>query len=440
MKNKHSFTTLVALFIFINNLFSQDCSVRIYPEILKQRIESVGGNYCQANYTGIAWDNIGEATLREFKPSHVRVALPLQFSEKEFEEYKGANLLKQAPVISLLDAMQRMKNQFGVANFTVSVWRVADELVDKPERRDKRRILPDNYEDVIDMIVVFLEEAKEKYGVDVDYFSFNESDGGYMTIFSPEETIRFIKMAAERFKKAGLKTKFLWADTAQTKGTVEFATMIAADSTVWKYLGPLCFHSWWSEKIPDSEFERIASLAKAWEKQVWCSELGFDAMAWRTKGMNQSWDYAFRFAIISHRMLKYAEVSVSMYWTWQDNYAIMSADTLIKYPSYFITKHFTDFLNRDVQVVHSTASVSDILSFSAINDKNQVVLQLINTNNNPMHVKLEKFRTMPIRTVSSTQLVNWKENVLECQESASGMQVELEGNSVNTLIFENTFQ
>ena len=50
----------------------------------------------------------------------------------------------------------------------------------------------------------------------------------------------------------------------------------AADSTIWKYLGPLCFHSWWSEKIPDSEFEKIAGLAKAWNKEVWCSELGFD--------------------------------------------------------------------------------------------------------------------------------------------------------------------
>jgi hypothetical protein len=71
--------------------------------------------------------------------------------------------------------------------------------------------------------------------------------------------------------------------------------MIAADSTIWKYLGPLCFHSWWSEKIPDSEFERIAGYAKAWNRPVWCSELGFDAMSWRTKGMNESWDYAFPF-------------------------------------------------------------------------------------------------------------------------------------------------
>jgi hypothetical protein len=63
-------------------------------------------------------------------------------------------------------------------------------------------------------------------------------------------------------------------------------------------LGPLCFHSWWSENIPDSEFERIAGLAQAWGKEVWCNELGFDAMSWKVKGMNASWDYALRFAKI----------------------------------------------------------------------------------------------------------------------------------------------
>lgn len=432
---------LIAVFVFICTLpsknYSQEINVNIYPVILKQKMVSVGGNYCQANYTGEAWDAIGEATLKEFKPSHVRVALPLQFREKKYEEYKGEKILEQDAVFSLLKAMERMKSEFGVISFTVSVWRVADELVDKPERRDKRRILPDKYEEVVDMIVAFLVEAKNKYGVEVDYFSFNESDGGYMTIFSPEETIRFFKMAGERFRKAGLKTRFLWADTAQTKGTVEFATMIAADSTIWKYLGPLCFHSWWSEKIPNSEFERIAGLAKAWNKEVWCSELGFDAMAWRTKGMNQTWDYAFRFAKISHRMLKYAEVSVSMYWTWQNNYAIMSADTQTKYPSYYVTKHFTDFLNRGAQVVHSTCSSPEILSFCALSEKNELVVQLINTNNKVSEVSLTGLKSLPVKTVSTIENNNWKENALESEVISDGVNVKLEGNSVNTLVFNN---
>ncbi|MCF6356530.1 MAG: hypothetical protein L3J54_01880, partial [Draconibacterium sp.] len=315
MKHLNLFTGLILTLLTAQNISSQTVEIKVYPEILKQKIVSIGGNYCQANYTNSAWDAIGEATLDDFRPSHVSLALPLQFRDLDYVKYKGEKIVEQPAVISLLETMKRMKNEFGVSNFTISAWRVADELVENPNERSQRKIKHDKYGEVIDLIVSFLLKAKNDYGVETDYFSFNESDGGWMTIFSPEETIRFFKIAGERLKKAGLKTKFLWADTAQTLGTVEFATMIAADSTIWKYLGPLCFHSWWSEKIPDSEFERIAAYAKAWNKQVWCSELGFDAMAHKRKGMNASWDYAFRFAKISHRMLKYAEVAVSLYWT-----------------------------------------------------------------------------------------------------------------------------
>jgi DNA mismatch repair protein MutH len=55
--------------------------------------------------------------------------------------------------------MQRMNEEFGVSNFTISVWRVADELIENPERDNKRRIKNDKYEEVIDMIVAFLVKA-----------------------------------------------------------------------------------------------------------------------------------------------------------------------------------------------------------------------------------------------------------------------------------------
>ncbi len=429
--------TLSVLLILTNLSFvyAQNVTLKLFPEIQKQTIESIGGNYCQANYTNDAWDSIGEATLKDFKPTHVRVALPLQFTRLNYEEYKGKKILEQPTVVSLLESMKRMKDEFGVANFTVSVWRVPNEIVDQPERRDKRRIKPEYYKEVIDMLEAFLLEAKTKYGVEVDYFSFNESDGGYMTIFSPEETIVFFKMAGERFRKSGLKTKFLWADTAQTLGTVEFATMIAADSTIWKYLGPLCFHSWWSENIPDSEFKRIANFAKAWNKPVWCSELGFDAMAWRTRGMNESWDYAFRFAVISHRMMKYAEVEVSMYWTWQNNYAIMSEDTETKYPSYFITRHFTDYLNSGTQIYHSITSDPEVLVIYGMNEKNKNIIQLINKKENPVQLEIDEFDKKLSESVTTTENISWEKNIVSVENRNGKTIIEIKPKSVNTLVF-----
>jgi hypothetical protein len=104
--------------------------------------------------------------------------------------------------------------------------------------------------------------------------------------------------------------------------------------------------------------------------------------------MNESWDYAFRFAKISHRIFKYAEVEVSMYWTWQDNYGIMSADAKTKYPSYFVTRHYTDFLNSGTQILHSISSDPEILSIAGINSEGKNVLQIINLKNKKVNIEL----------------------------------------------------
>jgi len=423
------------LSIFGNTVVnSQPVQIKVFPEIHHQEIISIGGNYCQANYTNHAWDAIGEATLREFRPSHVRLALPLQFRGLDYETYRGEKINEQPVVVTLHEAMKRMKEEFGVSNFTVSVWRVADELVENPERNDKRRIKADKYDEVIDMIAAFLVKAKKDFGVDVDYFSFNESDGGYNTLFSPEETIRFFKMAGKRFRDAGLKTIFLWGDTHQTRGTVEFATMVKADSTIWNYLGPLCFHSWWSENMPDSEFERIAGLAQAWGKEVWCNELGFDAMSWRTPGMNASWDFGLRFAKIAHRMMKYAKVQVSQYWTWQNNYAIMSADTLTKYPSYYVTRHQVQFLNQGTQIVHSISSDPEVMVLAGIHPEKGKILHIINLNDKPVEIEVEGFQGNTIRMITTTEHNLWNDQTIKGKPKKGKIRMALQPASVNSMV------
>jgi len=408
--------------------------VKVYPELERQKIVSVGGDYCQARLTNSAWDNIGEETLKQFHPGNVRVALPLRFRGQAYSSYKGEAITKQPLVISVLESIKRMKTEFGVKSIVISVWDVPNAVVQDSTKRNQRIIRPESYDEVIDMLVAFLVKAKTEYGTEVDYFSFNESDGGWQVQFSAQSTIAFIKKAMARFQAAGLKTKFLLADTAQTKGTVEFATLIMADSAIWKFLGPLCFHSWWSEKIPDSEFERVAAFAKAQNKQVWCDELGFDAEAHKIKGMFQSWDYAFRFARIAHRMFRYAEVEVSMYWTWQNDYAIMSADLKTMYPSYYITKQMVNYLNTGTRIVHSLSSDPEILPLSGIHENGSMVIQLINLKKVPVTVTIEGCKSGSMDMVTTVESNNWleKKNIAKIKNGVS--IVELLPESVNMLI------
>lgn len=408
--------------------------VNILANSKKQKIRSIGGNYPQANYTTQAWDLVGKNTIEQFKPSHVRVALPLQFYGVNYENYKGDKIVDQPRVISLLEAMQDMKEDHAVVNFTVSVWRVADELVENPADQNKRRIKADKYGEVIDMLVAFLLEAKNSYGVEADYFSFNESNGGYMTLFSPAESIIFIKMAGERFVQAGLKTIFLWGDTSSTKTTVAFASAIAADHTVLKYLGPLSFHSWWSEEEPDSIFEEVATLAAAFNRPVWCTELGHHALAHQTPGYNLNWDYAFRFAKITNRVFRYSNAEVSMFWTWQKNYEIMSADTLTKYPVYYITRHQTDFLNN-VQLVDAQSSDQEIMPLAGFDENNKLILQLINLKPEAVTIRLTNIAGTTARMVTSKENNLWLETNLTFVNGPDGIYLILQPLSVNTLLF-----
>ncbi len=409
-------------------------TVNIFPERKRQKIVSIGGNYPQANYTTQPWDLVGRNTIEKFKPTYVRVALPLQFNGVSYENYKGDKILKQPRVISLLETMQEMKEDYGVVSFTVSVWRVANELVENPQDENKRRIKPDKYGEVVDMIEAFLLEAKTKYGVEVDYFSFNESNGGYMTLFTPQQSIAFIKMAGDQFVSSGLKTIFLWGDTSSTKTTVSFASAIAADASVLKYLGPLSFHSWWSEEEPDSIFEVVANLASTYNRPVWCTELGHDALAHQTPGYNLNWDYAFRFAKISNRVFRYSNTEVSMFWTWQKNYEIMSSDTLTKYPIYYLTKHQTDFLNK-VQLVDSKSSDSDILPLIGFNEHNKMVLQLINLKSEPVTLRLTNVSGTKANMYTSTESNLWQQTNLTFNNDSSKIFLTLKANSVNTVSF-----
>jgi hypothetical protein len=434
IRNLGVFSTLL-LFITCS-VSSQEISVKVFPELQLQRIKSIGANYCQVRLTNSAYDAIGEETLRQFRPENVRVAVPLKVRGADYSVYKGAKLVEQPLVISLLEFMKRMKNEFGVKSFTVSTWDVPDELVVDPTVGRARVLKPESYDEALDLIVGFLLKAKKDYGVEVDYFSFNESEKGIAVIFSPEATIAFIKKAGKRFREEGLKTSFLLSDASTPKVSYEFATMIMADSTIWKFLGPLSFHSWGAERMSNTEYERVAALGKALNRPVWCTELGHDGSAHRIKGVFETWDYGFRFAKISSRVMKYTQAEVTMYWTWQNDYPIMSTDLKTNYPSYYATRHFTDYLNTGTQIVNSLSSDPELFVICGIHENETRVIQLINTKKVPVKVNIQGFDSKSIEMVTTTESINWEENKKIKPAKKGIIKLDLKSESINTLILK----
>lgn len=149
--------------------------------------------------------------------------------------------------------------------------------------------------------------------------------------------------------------------------------------------------------------------------------------------MNKSWDYGLRFARIAYRMIKFAEVEVSLYWTWQNNYSILSTDLQEKYPSYYITRHWVDYFNAGTQIVHSVSSDPELLPFSGITADGKKVLQLINMKKEAVTVEVSGFESEKINVVTTTQTSLWEKKVIS--GSGKTRELQLAPESVITFVF-----
>lgn len=89
----------------------------------------------------------------------------------------------------------------------------------------------------------YIKFAKERYGVEFDYFSFNESDIGIDVLHTAEEHRDFIKEFGAVMAQEGLPCKMFLGDNSDAT-TIDFVKPSLADPETHKYIGAVSFHSW----------------------------------------------------------------------------------------------------------------------------------------------------------------------------------------------------
>ena len=105
------------------------------------------------------------------------------------------------------------------------------------------RLDPSKTEQIYKSMVSYLLFLKEDYGVEADYFSFNESDIGIDVLHTPEEHRDFIKGFGACLAAAQLPTKMLLGDNSDAT-TLSFLRPALDDKDAHKYIGAVSFHSW----------------------------------------------------------------------------------------------------------------------------------------------------------------------------------------------------
>lgn len=320
----------------------------------RQTMLGFGGNFCQPRYgRSEAMDPVGETNLRTLNVFHARIGLPLERWAPAPGQY-----VEDGPPKAALQALGRFA-KMGIPT-VVSVWEGPAWMLPGSREASGKRLPPERYRECIEAVALFLEVAKHQYGSEPEYFSFNEPDYGVNFKFSPQEMAAFVKQAGVVFAQRGLKTRFVVADTANGTNFADYARPLLEDREIAKYLGPLAFHSWDALTASDAAYRAIAELGRKHRKPVWCLEAGHDAQLWQARDPWASWENALRTALAYERTLRLTEAQLMSYWTYQDNYPLVSQDGKTPYPVQRVMRQMERVFAKGARVAWVETGVSEL--------------------------------------------------------------------------------
>ncbi|MFA4817182.1 MAG: hypothetical protein WC608_00470 [Parcubacteria group bacterium] len=378
------FTAIIFFGIFglAESSFAADVSVN--QNNVRQKIQGLGGNYA-FDQSGSA---VGQYTLNNLKPAHIRVEIKLAEWEptndnSDSNNFNWSAFQNAGNTNANFIQMQNFKNK-GIP-IAASVWNAPNWMVSNPSNSSQRVIPIDKYDEAIESIAAYLLFARDQYGVEIQYVSFNEADGGYQIIFSSAQMASFIKKAGARFSALGLNAKWLTGDTSNAGNLVSYATPILQDATARQYLGPVSFHSWnsWSS----GTMENIYTLAKEYGLPVWCEEVGTNPAYWQTPSVFPTWNYALEIARIYHFILRHSGAEILDYWEYGNDYPLASPEG-VPYFSYYVIKQLVDNFPSGTDIIETSSNDSEVLALAGKNSAGYMAVHLVNASSSSKSVNL----------------------------------------------------
>ncbi len=338
-----------------------------------QKLGGFGGNFAQPRYGKTEpMDAVGQYNLDNLQVTQARIGIPLNDWTPAPGVFKDEGTARAA----LLQAQIFAKRGIPIIG---SVWEGPAWMVGGA-REQSGKVLPrERYADCIEAIAQFLVTARDKYQAPIAYFSFNEADYGINFKFTSAQIAEFIALAGPRFKALGLETKFLVGDTANGTNLPDYARPLLENAAIAPYLGPIAFHSWDALGASESKYREIAALGAQYGKEIWCTEAGHDAQLWQRAGAFSSWENALRTALAYERTLRLSGASVMDYWTYQDNYPLVSKDGKTPFPVFHVIQNMERALAKGHRIVAASNDNDDLKVLAARGPQSgQFSLVLIN--------------------------------------------------------------
>ncbi len=231
-------------------------------------------------------------------------------------------------------------------------------------------------------IADYIEYLKEKYGVKISLFSFNESDLGINVRQTGEEHDKLIKGLGSYFVSRGLKTKMLLGDNSDAT-TFDFIKPALNDPAARPFIGAISFHSWrgWDHET----LQKWADAATQLNRPLIVAEGSIDAQAWGYPAIFLEPEYALNEINLYIRLLSICQPEVILQWQLTADYSLLAGggifgDTSKLHPTqrYWNMKQFAS-TPKGLKAMELDGSNADISSAAlGDNEKNIYAIHLVN--------------------------------------------------------------
>ena len=229
-------------------------------------------------------------------------------------------------VVSAMEMAQKLAKQnipLIISAWFPPTWAIIGEMRFRPQPGKPRGnpLNPMKMRSIEKSLASYLIYLKDKYGVEPELFSFNESDLGINVRQTGEEHAQLIKQLGAYFSSKSITTKMLLGDNsdATTYGFVEPAL---DDPATHQYIGAVSFHSWrgcdnWTLSI-------WADIAKELNVPLLVAEGSNDAAAWRYPEIFLEPSYALDEIDLYVRIYSVCQAKSILQWQLTSDYSVLS--------------------------------------------------------------------------------------------------------------------
>ncbi len=318
---------------------------------VRYRFDGFGGNYCWSNQSPAA-----AYTFENLRVAWARAEMKLVQWDRERDN--------PGPALRADFQMMQRFHRSGIP-YVISIWwlpeRFYTDPYEKPRRAHFRRIDPEKWDQLLDLVGSYLLYARRVWGVEPDLFSFNEANIGVYVGFDPEEHAKAVKRFGAYFRKLGLKTKMLLGDATGPRDTHNYVLAAAADPEAMQYVGAVAFHSWGGATA--EQYQAWGDVAEWLDLPLLVTELGVDAAAYYTRAWD-SFHYGLREARMTQEILIHARPRATQYWQFTNDYSLvrLRPDGAVEPTARFwLMKHFADLTPQKAEALQTRSDQPEVL-------------------------------------------------------------------------------